>query len=121
VRYLLTVAGLLSLGLGILGVFLPLLPTTPFILLAAACFYRSSPRLHAWLLGNPYFGKHIVAYRVHRAVYRKTKIMALVTLWVTVLTSVFFVLSITWLKFALVLVAAMVSFHISRLRVMVMS
>lgn len=69
-------AGFVALGLGILGVPLPLLPTTPFLLLSAFCFARSSPRLHAWLVGHPTFGPPIRDWREHGAISRRAKIMA---------------------------------------------
>lgn len=65
--------GLLCVGLGILGVFLPLLPTTPFMLLAAWCFARSSERLHRWLLTHRTFGPIIENWNQHRAIPRKAK------------------------------------------------
>ena len=70
------VAGWLSLGLGAIGAVLPLLPTVPFVILAAFCFARSSPRLEAWLVGHPTFGPHIVAWRDHGAISRKGKVAA---------------------------------------------
>ncbi|MBD3348182.1 MAG: DUF454 family protein, partial [Candidatus Eisenbacteria bacterium] len=74
VRYLLVSAGLICVGLGVIGVFVPLLPTTPFLLLAAACFIRSSERLHHWLLSNRYVGDHVRNYMEHRATTRATKV-----------------------------------------------
>ncbi|MEM8742615.1 MAG: YbaN family protein [Pseudomonadota bacterium] len=68
--------GLLSLGLGALGVVLPLLPTVPFMLLAAFCFARSSPRFHDWLLAHRTFGPQIVAWRDHGAIPRRAKWIA---------------------------------------------
>jgi uncharacterized membrane protein YbaN (DUF454 family) len=79
-RALWTAAGLAALALGLIGVFLPLLPTTPFVLLAAACFARSSPRLHDWLLRHPVFGPAIRDWRDHRAIPRKGKIAAVVAM-----------------------------------------
>jgi uncharacterized membrane protein YbaN (DUF454 family) len=67
------ILGLISLGLGGLGVALPLLPTTPFVILAASCFARSSPALHDRLLGSRVFGKAIRDWRAHRAISRKGK------------------------------------------------
>ncbi len=68
--------GLASLLLGFVGIFLPLLPTTPFLLLAAFCFARSSDRLHRWLLTHPVFGPMIENWRRHRAIARSAKIAA---------------------------------------------
>ncbi|MBT9385705.1 YbaN family protein [Pseudooceanicola sp. CBS1P-1] len=72
------ISGLLSLGFGLLGVVLPLLPTVPFMLLAAFCFSRSSERLHAWLLSHPSFGPAIQDWRDHRAISLKAKRLATV-------------------------------------------
>src|SRR3546814_5244923 len=75
-RHFYLVAGWASLGLGAIGAFLPLLPTVPFVILAAFCFARSSPRLEKWLLTHPHFGHHIVAWREKGAISRKGKIAA---------------------------------------------
>lgn len=69
-------AGLLLVGVGFVGLFVPLLPTTDFLLLALPCFARSSPRLEAWLLDHPRFGPSLRAWRKNRAVPRHAKIMA---------------------------------------------
>lgn len=71
------VAGLLSVALGMLGIFLPLLPTVPFMILAAFCFARSSPALEARLLGHPHFGDHIRRWRDKGAISRRGKRAAL--------------------------------------------
>ncbi|NRB72315.1 MAG: YbaN family protein [Xanthomonadales bacterium] len=68
--------GFLALGLGIIGIALPLLPTTPFVLLAAFCFARSSERLHQWLLQHPLFGPMISNWRDHGAIGRGTKLLS---------------------------------------------
>lgn len=75
-RVVWTTAGLLAIALGIAGVFLPLLPTTPFILLAAFCFSRGSRRFEAWLLSHPRFGPMVVDWRARRAVPRRAKHLA---------------------------------------------
>lgn len=69
-------AGFLLLALGIIGAFLPLMPTTIFVILAAACFARSSARLENWLLGHKRFGPMIVAWRAERAIPRRAKVLA---------------------------------------------
>ena len=68
--------GLLLVGVGFVGIFVPLLPTTDFMLLALPCFARSSPRLEAWLLGHPRFGPSLRAWRAERAVPRSAKVAA---------------------------------------------
>jgi uncharacterized membrane protein YbaN (DUF454 family) len=70
------ILGLTSLGLGGLGVVTPLLPTTPFVILAAFCFARSSPRLHEWLHQNPVFGKAISDWNASHAISRRGKVVA---------------------------------------------
>ncbi|MDY0870898.1 YbaN family protein [Dongia rigui] len=79
--------GLLSTGAGIAGIVLPLLPTTPFILLAAFCFARSSPRLEAWILTHRTFGPMIENWRRHGSVDRRAKRMALVLMGIAFLFS----------------------------------
>ena len=79
-RHLWMALGWASLGLGALGVLLPLLPTTPFLILAAYFFSRSSRRLHAWLLDHPVFGPPIENWRAHRAISRGAKLAALVAI-----------------------------------------
>jgi uncharacterized membrane protein YbaN (DUF454 family) len=75
-RHFYLMSGWLSLALGAIGAFLPLLPTVPFVILAAFCFARSSPRLEAWLVNHPAFGHHIIAWRHKGAISRKGKIAA---------------------------------------------
>ena len=97
-RGLLTVAGFACVGLGLLGIFLPLLPTTPFLLLAAACFARSSPRFHAWLLANRTFGPLIHQWEKNRTIPRKTKWVAIALMSVTLGASIVFFVKPVWLK-----------------------
>ena len=80
--------GGISVGLGAAGVVLPLLPTTPFMLLAAYCFARSSPRLERWLVQHPRFGPAISDWRAHRAISRRGKVLALVAISLTFALSV---------------------------------
>ena len=79
-RTLWLIVGLTSLALGIAGVVLPLLPTTPFVLLSAYCFARSSPRLHGWLLGHKLFGPLISNWEQHRAIAPRAKLLAVLSI-----------------------------------------
>jgi hypothetical protein len=89
-RHLYLVGGWASLAIGAVGVFLPLLPTVPLVILAAFCFARSSPRLEAWLLGHPAFGHHIVAWREKGAISRKGKIAASVAFAISIVLALLF-------------------------------
>jgi uncharacterized membrane protein YbaN (DUF454 family) len=86
------VAGTICLALGAIGIVLPILPTTPFLLAAAACYYKSSPRMHKWLLNNKWFGDYIRNYKEGKGIPRKTKATALIVLWATIGISTFFFL-----------------------------
>ena len=81
IRIVLIIVGILALALGIIGIFLPLLPTVPFVLLAAACFSRGSKKMHDWLVRIPFAGKMIGDYEKGRGVSRRTKFTALLMLW----------------------------------------
>lgn len=83
VRLILLATGSLSIALGVLGIFLPVLPTTPFLLLAAACYVRSSESFYAWLIGHPVLSKYILAYLDGRGIPRKAKRYTLITMWLT--------------------------------------
>ena len=75
-RALYFVTGCLMVALGVIGAFVPLMPTTIFLIIAAACFARSSPRLEAWLLNHPQFGPSLRDWRAHGAISKRAKIMA---------------------------------------------
>jgi len=79
-RVIWLIAGLIALLLGLIGVLLPLLPTVPFLLLAAFCFSKSSERLHHWLLNHPRFGPPIMDWQTSGAISRKVKLIASVTI-----------------------------------------
>jgi len=106
------VLGVLFLALAILGVFLPLLPTTPFLLLSASLFYKGSDRYYRWLMQHPCLGCYIENYRKHKAIPLGTKIFSVVLLWTSILIAVLFFLEICWLKILLLLIALGVSVHI---------
>ena len=85
----LNVAGTICVGLGILGAILPLLPATPFLLLASACYVRGSERLHRWLLGNRHLGPYIVNIKERRGLPRRAKLYTLALLWASLLFSAY--------------------------------
>ncbi len=116
VRALLLVAGTLSLTLGAIGIFLPILPTTPFLLLSAACYMRSSQSMHKWLLGNRWFGEYIRNYQQGRGIPFKTKLVTLAFLWATIIYSTIIPLDeVLIAQVALLLIAFGVSIHLLRL------
>ena len=105
--------GSLFLGLGIVGIFVPLLPTTPFLLLAAALYVRSSPRLYAWLLNQRHLGSYIRNFRENRAIPLRAKIISLTLMWGTMLYCIFALLTAWWwAQAALLAVAIGVTWHI---------
>lgn len=115
-KYLLILAGLIALTLGIIGIFVPLLPTTPFLLLSASCFLKSSKPLYDWLIQNKFFGRYIRNYLKYRAVSKMSKIFTIVILWIVILISFIFYTELLWLRIILVLVAIGVTIHLAKLR-----
>lgn len=75
-RYCSILCGLFFVGLAVLGAFLPILPTTPFLILASSCFVRSSPRMHRWLLSTPFWGRILTDWEQQRSIPLSTKIAA---------------------------------------------
>ena len=100
-RALFFVAGITALGFGIAGIILPVLPTTPLVLLAAACFARSYRPFHEWLLAHRQFGPMIHEWHVHGSIPYWTKITAIVMMAVTLGVSVVFFVRPLWLQAAL--------------------
>ncbi|TGK01427.1 DUF454 domain-containing protein [Leptospira langatensis] len=90
VRYLLVIVGTISLVLGIIGIFTPVLPTTPFLLLTAACYARASQKFYNWLMNNKYFGNFIRDWRIHKAIPLKAKIIAVASIVITMTISAIF-------------------------------
>ena len=117
-RTLLVAAGFICVALAVAGIVLPLLPTTPFLLLAAACFARSSPQLDDWLHHNRLFGPYLSAYRRGHGIPLRAKVSIVTLLWLSVaLSALFAVPDRLWaLRFALVAVALLVSIHALRIK-----
>lgn len=115
VRWMLWIAGSVALLLGILGVFLPVLPTTPFILLAAACYARASERFHGWLLRHETFGPTIRNWEQHRSIAPRTKRIAITMMTLSIAASIYVVREHPWLQGMLALVALTVGVWMWRL------
>lgn len=107
--------GTLALALGAIGLFLPVLPTTPFVILAAACYLRSSERMHEWLLQSELFGETIENYQAGRGLKRSTKTRALVLMWATISVSAFLFVDQFIFRGVMLLVASGVTIYILRL------
>jgi uncharacterized membrane protein YbaN (DUF454 family) len=112
IRVFFIVSGTLFLALGVVGILLPILPTTPFLLLAAACYYKGSKRMHQWILNNRWFGDYIKNYREGRGISLKAKFSAIVLLWITISYSAIFVVPILIVQIVLLIVAVAVSVHV---------
>lgn len=102
IRIALMAAGLGFVALGVVGIFLPVLPTTPFLLLAAACFARSSEPLHRWLLGRPRLGPLIRDWETHGVIPRAAKLRATLLIAATVGLTLAFAPAPPWAKAAVV-------------------
>lgn len=106
-------AGSLSLALGVAGIFVPLLPTTPFLLLSAALYMRSSPRLYDWLLRQPCLGAYIRDFRENRAIPLRAKVVSVVLVWLSIGYCILRVVDAwRWAQAALFLLAAAITWHI---------
>jgi uncharacterized protein len=108
--------GTVCVALGILGIFLPILPTTPFLLLAAYCYTRGSDRFYNWLLNRSWFGGYIRNYREGRGIPLKQKLVSIALLWLTIGYAIGFVVTTWWLEGLLLVVALGVTIHLSKIK-----
>lgn len=113
VRYALLAVGWLSIALGVIGIFLPVLPTTPFLLLAAACFMRSSRRFYIWLVTHPQLGPWIRDYLDGQGIPRKAKVYTLLLMWSSIALSSYLVPHF-WARLFMLTSAICVSIYILR-------
>jgi len=115
VRYLLLAVGWLSVALGFIGIFVPVLPTTPFLLLAAACFVRSSQRFYNWLVMHPRLGPWFRDYLDGNGIPLKGKVYAIGTMWLSIGISCWLV-PLVWARIGMLISATLVTLYILRLR-----
>ncbi|XES77410.1 MAG: YbaN family protein [Candidatus Bathyarchaeia archaeon] len=112
---LLVAAGTICVCLGAIGIVLPILPTTPFLLLAAACYLRGSERMYHWLLTNRWFGTYIKNYHEGKGMSARGKIFTLTLLWVTILYSALFVVNSWIIQVVLFCVCIGVTAHLLKI------
>jgi len=115
-KYILIGFGWIFVALGIIGIFVPLMPTTVFFILAAASFARSSDRFYSWLINHPRFGKFIKDYREKRGMPLKSKIIAVGMLYLTIGSSAYFFTDSLWVRLLLISIAIGVSTYILSLK-----
>lgn len=114
-KYLYIFVGSASLALGVIGVFIPVLPTTPFLLLASFCYLRGSEGMYNWLIRHKIFGAYIYSYITYKAITKKTKISALIFLWSTLIISML-LLSTLYIRIFLIVVGVGVTLHLVGLK-----
>lgn len=112
VRWILLASGIILTGIGIAGMFLPLLPTTVFLLLAAWCFARSSEKFHTWLHKNRYFGKYLSDYSTGKGMTIRAKVYSLIFLWVGILLSMIYATELLYVRILLLIIAIGVTWHL---------
>ena len=110
-KLLFILLGTLSLIVGIIGIFLPVLPTTPLLLLAAYCYYRGSRHMYHWLMHHPYLGTYIRNFTEHKIIPLRTKVVILTMLWASLLFCTY-ILHPLWLKALMIAIAIGVTCHI---------
>lgn len=116
IRVLLIIAGSISVGLGVLGIVLPILPTTPFLLLAAWCYARSSTRFYVWLMTHRLWGKYLRNYTSGKGIPVRVKAWAIALLWAAILSSAFLAVDIIWVRVLLIAIAIGVTTHILKIK-----
>lgn len=114
-RLALIIVGLACTALALLGIFMPLLPTVPLLLLAAACFARSSERIHGWLLGHPHLGPLILNFQNGQGMPLRAKVSAIALVWVTIPVSVLFFIPLLWVKVSLIVIGLSVTIYLLRM------
>ena len=115
-KFFYIILGTIALLLGIIGLALPVIPTTPLILLAAWCYYRSSPRFHDWLINHPYLGSIIEEYSDEKGIKKESKIKAIILTWSAVLVTAIFIVESLILRILVIGLACIGTYFILRLK-----
>ena len=115
-NYILVAFGTISLVLGVIGIFMPVLPTTPFLLLAASLYLKGSKPLYDRLMANEYLGTYIRNFKENRAIPLRVKVTSVSLVWITLLYCAFFVAWTWWMSVLFIAIATGVTIHILRFR-----
>ena len=115
---ILVVSGTFFLVIGIIGIFIPILPTTPFLLLAAACYARGSKKFYNWLINNKWLGEYIKNYREGKGIQLTVKILTITFLWITIAFSTIIIVSNFLIQIILIIIAIAVTIHILTIKTM---
>jgi uncharacterized membrane protein YbaN (DUF454 family) len=111
-KIVLNSVGIVAVVLGVLGIFLPLLPTTPFLLLASACFARASPRMHSWLRNNRVFGKYLRDYESGAGIPKRGKIWILIFMWGSMSYSIWRT-ELVWVRALIIIIGICVTVYLT--------
>ena len=111
-RYAYLVSGFVLVGIGVLGIFLPLLPTTIFLILASVCFMKSSKRANEWLINNKFLGAYLRNYQDKSGLTIKTKVINIIVLWASILFSAYFFTEELYIRLLLIAIAVGVTVHL---------
>lgn len=112
IRYAYLISGFLLVVIGLIGIFLPLLPTTIFLILASACFVKSSPKANEWLRNHKILGVYLKNYQDKTGLTIKSKVFTIIFLWLSIVTSAFFLTNEFYIRIILFAIAIGVTTHI---------
>ncbi len=111
-KYFYLISGFMLVAIGVIGIFLPLLPTTIFLILASICFLKSSPKANEWLKNHKFLGAYIDNYQNKTGLTRHAKIINIITLWTSISLSVFFLTDKIYIQVLLFVIAIGVTVHL---------
>ena len=115
-RRVFTLLGFVCVALGVIGIFLPVMPTTPFLLLAAWLFFRSDPKAYEWLLRHPHLGPYVRSFREEKAIPLRVKVISVTLMWLTALHCIIFIFDYWWLKGLMGLLSIGITWYILSLK-----